>query len=175
MGERVRSRLPGRRAGTSRRPQFRHAQWLQRLDDHLLAHLLLVRSGHLILGEIIVKFLVALLMLTGCTVSMASTVSDRCDTFSPTDEVSSPLTIEEIEKQAMADLLAWQKQGLNTPNELFGYMNAHWLTLKSMFQPGDEIVRYSTDKLSWQGLRGQRGFALVRSGCIVNRLVTAQS
>lgn len=121
------------------------------------------------------KFLVALLMMIGCTVSMAGTVSERCDTFSPTDEVSSPLTIEEIEKQAMADLLAWQQQGLNTPKALFGYMNAHWVTMKSMFQPGDEIVKYSTDKLSWQGRHGERGFALMRSGCIINRLVTAQS
>jgi hypothetical protein len=102
-------------------------------------------------------------------------VNDHCDTFSPTDDVSSPLTIEEIEKQAMADILAWQKEGLDTPNALFGYMNTHWLTLKSMFQPGDEIVKYSSDKLSWQGRRGQRGFALLRSRCIINRLVTAQS
>ena len=121
------------------------------------------------------KILATLIMMIGCTVSIAGTVSERCDTFSPTDEVSSPLTIEEIEKQAVADLLAWQQQGLNTPNALFGYMNSHWLALKSMFRPGDEIVKYSTDKLSWQGRYGQRGFALKRSGCIINRLVTAQS
>jgi hypothetical protein len=133
------------------------------------------RSGHSILRTVFVKTLAALIMMIGCTVSIAGTVSERCDTFSLTDEVSSPLTIEEIEMQAAADLLSWQQQGLNTPNVLFGYMNSHWLTLKSMFRPGDEIVKYSTDKLSWQSRRGQRGFALIRSGCVINRLVTAQS
>lgn len=121
------------------------------------------------------KLIVAILMTIGCTVSVAGTSDDRCDTFSPTDEVSSPLTIEEIEKQAMAELSARRREGLRVPDVLFGHMHAQWLGLKSMFQPGDEIVRYSTDKLSWQGRHGERGFALLRSGCIINRLVSAQS
>ncbi|WP_409267136.1 hypothetical protein [Massilia sp. BHUDP2] len=121
------------------------------------------------------KFLIALLMIIGHTVAMAGPLSDRCDTFSSTDEVSSPLTIEEIEKQSIDELSALRKEGLPIPNVPFGYLNAHWLRLKSMVQSGDEIVKYSTSKSSWQGLHGQRGFALLRSGCIINRLVTAQS
>ena len=126
-------------------------------------------------GDISVKFLVAVLMMIACTVSVAGGLSDRCNTFSSTDEVSSPLTIEEIETQAMAELSAWRKEGLPIPDALFGYMNAQWLGLKSMVQPGDEIVKYTTSKSSWQGRRGEKGFALLRSGCIINKLVTVQS
>lgn len=126
-------------------------------------------------GDVVVKFLVAVFMMIGCSASVAGSLSDRCDTFSSTDEVSSPLTIEEIEKQAMTELLAWREEGLPVPNALFGYNNARWLELKSMFQPGDQIVKYSSDKLSWNSLRGQRGYALLRSGCIINKLVSAQS
>jgi len=75
----------------------------------------------------------------------------------------------------MTELLAWREEGLPVPNALFGYNNARWLELKSMFQPGDQIVKYSSDKLSWNSLRGQRGYALLRSGCIINKLVSAQS
>lgn len=114
-------------------------------------------------------------LMVACPLSTAATPGEQCDTFRLTDDVSSPPTVEEIENQAMADIEAWRKDGLPIPKVLFGYMNSKWLALKSMLQPGDEIVRYSTDKSSWQGRRGEKGVALVRSGCIVDRLVTAQS
>ena len=121
------------------------------------------------------KFLLAVFLVLGCTAPMTATSGERCHTFSSTDEVSSPQTIEEIEKQAMAELVVWREEGMNVPYVLFGHMNARWLRLKSTFQPGDEIVKYSTDKSSWQGRYGERGFALLRSGCIIDKLVTAQS
>ncbi|MDK6076533.1 hypothetical protein [Massilia varians] len=121
------------------------------------------------------KFVLAVFLMLGCTLSMTATSGERCRIFSSTDEVSSPMTIEEIEKQAMAELVAWREEGLKVPHVLFGHMNAHWLRLKATFQPGDEIVKYSTDKSSWQGRYGERGFALLRSGCIIDKLVAAQS
>jgi len=122
-----------------------------------------------------VRVLLGLYLLLAASASMAAPSSKRCDTFSSTDEVSAPMTILEIEKQAMAELLAARKERPEHPDLLFGYANAEWLGLKSMVQAGDEIVRYTTDKSSWERRSGHKGYALIRSGCIIKRFVTVQS
>lgn len=121
------------------------------------------------------KLIIAISLIFASAMSFAATSSKQCDTFLSTDEVSSPLTIDEIEKQAIAEILAWRKDRPEIPNQPFGYAYAGWLRFKSMLQPGDEIVRYDTSKLSWQTRSGHRGFALVRSGCIINRFITTLS
>lgn len=67
------------------------------------------------------------------------------------------------------------KRGANKipelPNVLFAHQNSVWLKLKSIHQPGDEIVRYGKDKVAWKGRYSESGIALVRSGCIFYRLV----
>ena len=121
------------------------------------------------------KFLIATGLLSVSTMSLADTTTKYCDKFSPRDEVSSPLTIDEIERDAMAELQTWRKQIPELPNVLFAYQNSVWLKLKSIHQPGDEIVRYAKDKVAWKGRYSESGIALIRSGCVIHRLVTAQS
>jgi hypothetical protein len=103
---------------------------------------------------------------------MADTSGNQCEKLSSSDEVSSPLTIDEIEKQARAELSAFRQKIPEHPDAPFGRSNARWVGFKSMYQPGDEIIRYVTDKKSWARRSGHGGFVLLRSGCIINRFIT---
>lgn len=58
------------------------------------------------------------------------------------------------------------------PKVPFGFMNPEWVAFKSQMRPGDTIVRYSTDKQSWQHLAGETGLGLIRSGCLIETLPT---
>ena len=121
------------------------------------------------------KLLFAVCLISASSMSTAAAPGTQCDTFSSTDEISTPLTIEEIEREAMAELVEWRKLRPGHPNAVFGYANRWWVSFKSMVQPGDEIIRYSTEPSSWARRSGHKGFALIRSGCIINRFVTVQS
>lgn len=71
-----------------------------------------------------------------------------CGKFSPTDQVSPPLTIAEIERQQKATIPDTLKLRSNYPHVAFGFMNAEWRAFKAVVRPGDNIVRYSTDRHS---------------------------
>jgi hypothetical protein len=106
------------------------------------------------------------------TAVLANTRGKHCVKFAPTDEVSAPLTIAEIEREEMAALSEKLKIRSDYPKVPFGFMNAEWVAFKSMFRPGDKIVRYSTDRHSWQHLAGETGYALIRSGCRIETFRT---
>lgn len=110
--------------------------------------------------------------MTGSSLALSSPPVQHCGKFSPTDEVSTPLTIAEIEQEEMATLSDKLKMRSDYPKLPFGFMNAEWVAFKAMLQPGDKIVRYSTDYHSWQHLAGETGFALMRSGCVVETFKT---
>jgi hypothetical protein len=107
--------------------------------------------------------------------TVANTLGKHCGKFSPTVVVSAPQTIAQIEAQDRAGLSAALKVRPDIPKEPFGFANAEWLAFKSMFQPGDKIVRYSTDRHSWKHLAGETGIALIRSGCLISTFVTMRN
>jgi hypothetical protein len=113
------------------------------------------------------KLIFSACLLIASTAALANPPGKDCGKFAPTDVVSAPLTIAEIERQEMATLSEHLKIRSDYPKVPFGFMNAEWVAFKSMFHPGDKIVRYSSDKHSWQHLAGETGYALIRSGCLI--------
>lgn len=57
----------------------------------------------------------------------------------------------------------------------FGFLNGAWRSLLAKVQPGDEIWEFSSPGENWINLAGQRGYALVRGGEVVERIVTVRS
>jgi hypothetical protein len=93
-------------------------------------------------------------LMTTSSAALANTPARQCGKSPSTDMVSGPLTIAE-KLRIRPDY----------PKLPFGFMNAEWTAFKSMFRPGDTIVRYTTDRRSWQHSAGETGYALMRSGC----------
>jgi hypothetical protein len=118
------------------------------------------------------KLIFSACFLIASTAALANPPGKTCGKFAPTDVVSAPLTIAEIERQEMASLSENLKIRSDYPKVPFGFMNAEWMAFKSMFRAGDKIVRYSTDKHSWQHLAGETGYALIRSGCVIETFRT---
>ncbi|PQO88555.1 hypothetical protein C5614_30295 [Massilia phosphatilytica] len=85
------------------------------------------------------------------------------------------MTIAEVEQQEMATLSQNLKIRPDYPRVPFGFMNPEWRIFKSEARPGDKVVRYSTDKDSWQHLAGEAGIALIRSGCLIRTLPTMRN
>jgi hypothetical protein len=54
----------------------------------------------------------------------------------------------------------------------FGFLNAQWEALKAAMLPEDELYAFHSSPESWQARAGRRGFALVRNGKVVRRVVT---
>jgi hypothetical protein len=119
-----------------------------------------------------VKLLFAACLVGGSSSALSTPPGQHCGKLLSTDEVSSPLTIAEIEKEEMATLLAKLKMRPDYSRVPFGFINAEWTVFKAMLRPGDKIVRYSTDSQSWQHRAGESGYALIRSGCIVETFKT---
>ena len=118
------------------------------------------------------KLLFAACLLTGSSSALSTPPGQHCGKFSSTDQVSSPLTVADIEREEMATLSDKLKMRPDYPRVPFGFIHAEWTAFKSMLRPGDNIVRYSTDYHSWQHLAGETGYALLRSGCIVETFKT---
>ncbi|MCI0701450.1 MAG: hypothetical protein L0241_10250 [Planctomycetia bacterium] len=57
----------------------------------------------------------------------------------------------------------------------FGFINAQWKALLAQMQPGDELWEFSSSQESWQALAGRAGIALVRTGKVVDSMVTMMS
>jgi len=106
------------------------------------------------------------------SMASASPQGAPCGTFPPTHVVSAPQTIEQIERQEMAEIAHWRKFREDLPNVPFGFGNAEWVAFKKAVKRGDQIVRCRSSDHSWQHLAGQSGLALVRTGCIVKNMVT---
>jgi hypothetical protein len=104
-------------------------------------------------------------LVTASAAALANAAARQCEKSASTDIVSGPLTIAEIERQELATLSEKLRIRPDYPKSPFGFMNPEWTAFKSMFRPGDTIVRYSTDRRSWQDSAGETGFALMRSGC----------
>lgn len=104
--------------------------------------------------------------------ALAARSGEDCAKFAPTDAVSAPLTITEIERQDMANLPADLKIRPDLPKVPFRFANAEWAAFKSMVRRGDKIVQYSTSSHSWKHLAGEAGYGLIRSGCVITTFRT---
>lgn len=136
------------------------------------------KSGRLMIDNVVkasMKLLFSICLMIASSAAFAGKPTKYCGKFSPTDEVSAPLTIDEIERQEMATLPDMLQLRSDYPKVPFGFINAEWVAFKSMVRPGDKIVRYSTDKHSWQNLAGESGYALMRSGCLVETFKTMRN
>jgi hypothetical protein len=71
----------------------------------------------------------------------------------------------------MAEVSEWIKVRSDIPKVPFGFGNAEWVAFKSRVRLGDNLVGYSTDRHSWQHLAGETGYALMRSGCLIETFV----
>jgi hypothetical protein len=118
------------------------------------------------------KLLFSMYLMVASSAVFADQPAKFCGKFSPTDQVSGPVSIAEIERQEKATLPDMLKLRSDYPQVPFGFMNAEWRAFKSVIRPGDKIVRYSTDRHSWQHLAGETGYALIRSGCVVELFKT---
>lgn len=118
------------------------------------------------------KLLFSFCLMIASSAALADTPCQTCETFASTDKVSGPLTIAEIEREDMATLSDKLKLRSDYPQVPFGFVNVKWVAFAAKFQPGDSIVRYSTDRHSWEHLAGEAGYALLRSGCVIDRFPT---
>jgi hypothetical protein len=57
----------------------------------------------------------------------------------------------------------------------FGFSNAEWAALKARMVDGDEIWEFCSPPESWEFDAGEAGFALVRQGIGVDRIVTVMN
>jgi hypothetical protein len=87
------------------------------------------------------------------------------------------LTIEQVEAESMptAEMIVERNAftpDMPMPEVPFMFINAEWEKLKAKFQPGDVWQRFCSDDHSWEHLFGRKGYALVRSGEVVDYIVT---
>jgi len=95
-----------------------------------------------------------------------------------TVEVRGPLSVGEVELEALVDILcsiAQDNDRWSIPRLPFGYIYDEWQELKSEVRAGDLIYFFTSDEESWGGLYGIEGYVLIRSGEVVAMLVTAMS
>lgn len=116
-----------------------------------------------------------LLFVVASDVAIAHAPQRSCSKFSSTYIVSAPLKIVEIEKVETERIAAFSAIRDDIPKLPFGFENSKWVEFKAKIKPGDKIVSYSSDRKSWSDLAGQAGYAILRSGCIVEDFVTMQN
>ena len=77
------------------------------------------------------KLLFSLCLVIASTTALADTQGRPCETFAPTDEVSEPLTIAEIEREDMSTLSEQLELRSDYPPVPFGFINAKWVAFSS--------------------------------------------
>ena len=81
------------------------------------------------------KTLFSFCLMTASSADLADTPGQPCETFAPTDKVSAPLTIAEIERENMATLSEKLELRSDYPQVPFGFINAKWWRLQRRFNP----------------------------------------
>lgn len=79
-----------------------------------------------------------------------------------------------LSKALRAEVRAAEIKLTDEPNP-FGLRNGEWRDLVSSIQDGDELWQFSSSKERWSRLTGRAGMALVRSGKIVEYLITVMN
>lgn len=121
------------------------------------------------------KYLFLIWLVFASSTTAANSRSKTCPKFSSDYVISRALTIEEVEKYELVMMSEIKKIRPDIPEVPFGFENVEWIAFKSIIRPGDKLVHYSTDSLSWQHLAGDMGYAIIRSGCVVAKQQTLQN
>lgn len=56
-----------------------------------------------------------------------------------------------------------------------GMINPDWIAFAKAMRPGDQIWSFSSSDYSWRMMMGRSGYALVRQGRVIERLVTTMN
>lgn len=120
------------------------------------------------------KALAIICVFAASSAATAGTPRPHC-AFNSTYEVTSPQTVQEIERAEIANLELIAKDSPGLPVVPFAYQNAEWVRLKSLIRPGDKIVHFQSDPASWRHRAGEMGVALVRSCRVINQIVTLRN
>ena len=57
----------------------------------------------------------------------------------------------------------------------FGFMNADWLRLKNLYQPGDKLIEFTSSQESWAQMAGRAGYQLLRGSEILYTVITVMN
>jgi hypothetical protein len=106
-------------------------------------------------------------LLTGCATDRPKPLS-QC--FQENIIFSEPLTVQEVERRAMAD--AKQSTRDDIPQVPFGFLNEQWKKMKAKVKPGDRLVAFDTPQEDWDNLGGMTGYALIRGDLLIDIIVT---
>jgi hypothetical protein len=91
--------------------------------------------------------------------------------FGPGAVVQRPESVRTIEQRERKRIAACT----DCPQKPFGYMHADCQRFKSQLRKGDCIVFFHSDRASWKGLAGVKGYALIRRKTLVLEMLTGQS
>ena len=80
--------------------------------------------------------------------------------------ISEPVTVAEIEAEAIAEVRRHAKLDSRIPMVPFGYVNPEWLAFKARILPADEIRRIANG-------RAGVGFAIFRNDLLVDMFLPA--
>ena len=116
--------------------------------------------------------LTVLLALAPSPVSAEAAKKKDCWTFPRNYVVSRPLSVKEVEEVELQKTLAMLKTLEDLPRLPFAFQNEQWTAFKSRMRKGDQLVEFSSDERSWQHLAGEAGYAILRAGCIVEKMTT---
>lgn len=83
------------------------------------------------------------------------------------DWLDTQVTVAEAEADNMV-----QDDRLGPDPVPFGFDNDKWRGLMAQMQDGDELWEFVSPEESWKALAGRAGIALVRSGEVVESIVT---
>ena len=133
--------------------------------------------------RIIAGLLFSILVVAGCSstqpidsVEEAQYEPEELSWFEENEwGVSEPLTVAEIESEAMRECEEYQRSPgarPDVPMVPFGFANDRWLEFKSKVQESDEIREIVAPPEYWSRLAGWKGFVLVREGKIVADMMT---
>jgi hypothetical protein len=125
--------------------------------------------------DLLMKTLLFTCIAAVCATAHSVPMVKNCEKIPPWYVLSSPVRVSHVERQEMAKLPEMLKFRSDFPRVPFGFANAEWTAFKSMIRPGDKVVEFTSDSRAWQHSAGESGYALIRTGCLVNTFVTMRN
>jgi hypothetical protein len=121
------------------------------------------------------KTLLFTCIMAASSAAHATPPDKKCESVPPWYVLAPPVTVSDVERQAMAKLSEMLKVRSDIPRVPFGFANAEWTAFKSMIQPGDKVAEFTTDERAWQHSAGESGYALIRARCLISTFVTIRN
>lgn len=118
-------------------------------------------------GISLVRTMLPTILLLSDTAAFAA--AQDCERFPEDYSVSGPLSLQEVEKKSLDRIL--NSQTPRVPQVPFGYSNDSWVRFKSGFREGDILVKYSSSPASWENMGGRQGYARMRDGCVLSKML----